>query len=138
MLDICWVVYILSLPDDPISRGLGCSISLIAQVNDSNKTNTCNCNNISLEVWDMEDLIDLMTDDVKFKLHSQLQLTIELCRIGSFRQTAELWLLTIEAHIWLKHPQPETHIWLKLHVHSQKRILIETKRSQSETHIDWN
>ena len=47
----------------------------------------------------MEDLIDLMTDDVKFKLRSQLQLTIELCRIGSFRQTAELWLLTIEAHI---------------------------------------
>jgi len=39
-----------SFADDPISRGLGCSITLIAEVNDNNKTNECNCNNIFLEI----------------------------------------------------------------------------------------
>ena len=138
-------------PDNSINRRLGCWITLIAKVNDNNTIHENNNINISLEIFDVDDWIHLMIDDDKLIRITKRIITTDWILLNNFfklLKLAEVLLLSVKAHNWLKHPLPKTQIewnisridfiimsslnvswsitftayWLKHDVHSQKDL----------------
>ena len=138
-------------PDNSINRRLGCWITLIAKVNDNNTIYENNNINISLEIFDVDDWIHLMIDDDKLIRITKRIITTDWILLNNFfklLKLAEVLLLSVKAHYWLKHPLTKTQIewnisridfiimsslnvswsitftayWLKHDVHSQKDL----------------